>query len=365
MNRAIRQEQDLKKYLGFQADAEKAFFGLKLVFEPKSIRNLRANLLGMAYWLSLHNGKSGIVVLVRSQISKTRLLSEWELLKKSIHPSVISRYYLIFEEEGKFSSFSRELHTNQQAWIRDILKNKNQTEIKESSKPRKTVSAPAAYYNILKILINEWIFERGSVTSSWLMEVSGYSYPTVKKALDRMGSELKRSSSRSVQFDSFPKDEWAKLCAVSDEIQPLLQYSKPQLSESNFSEYIEKFQGQDDSTVALAGLHGLEYHFPEVDLPKASSLYIAVHQQNAESIDELMKSIDPELTRSIEGSHQKNVYVRIIETVDSFFSDEPDGFQIADPVHCLLDLVDAGQTAFVDSCLRSIEQRHLQENLAI
>src|SRR5262249_58161224 len=82
-----------------------------------------------------------------------------------------------------------------------------------------------AYYEILRILIHQWLLGKGPVAINWLMETSGTSYPTVSKSLSRLDHCLNRHSDRSVELRFFPRDEWARLLAVSGDVRDTMSFS--------------------------------------------------------------------------------------------------------------------------------------------
>ena len=67
-----------------------------------------------------------------------------------------------------------------------------------ASKVSRTPRSSEAYYDILRILIHQWMRQAGPMTSKWIAETAGCTYPTVAAALERLEKYLTRQSDRSV-----------------------------------------------------------------------------------------------------------------------------------------------------------------------
>jgi hypothetical protein len=81
-----------------------------------------------------------------------------------------------------------------------------------------------ASQDVLRLLVHQWMLGKGPATIKWLMQTSGYTYPTVAKGVDQLGFYLKRDRG-GVELKQFPRDEWVRLLAVSDAARQTVRFT--------------------------------------------------------------------------------------------------------------------------------------------
>lgn len=176
---------------------------------------------------------------------------------------------------------------------------------------------------------------------SSLMEISGTSHPTVSRSLERFDHYLKRHSDRSAELRSFPREEWARLLAVSDEVRGTVRFadrSGQARSPESLLRRLRKIGGQD---VAVGGVLGAKHYQPSLDLVGNPRLDISIHSGRKTADLSFVERLDPGLEKTVKRDESPTLVIHTIRRAASLFQHGEDSLPWADPVECLLDLHEA------------------------
>jgi hypothetical protein len=201
------------------------------------------------------------------------------------------------------------------------------------AKPRES------FYAILEVLLHQWLLGKGPMTSEWLMKTVGCSYPTVAAGLRRLESSLLRHSDRRVELRYFPRDEWARLLAVSDEFRSTTRFAdssgQPRSSPDFLVNRLKRLQRSD---IAVGGVLGARHYQSDLDLVGTPRLDLSLHCRG-KSVDwNFVKELDPALRETKRRDEPAPLVIHLVHRASSLFQSGEDRLQWADPVECLLDL---------------------------
>lgn len=201
---------------------------------------------------------------------------------------------------------------------------------------------PCHAYEIFKILVNRWFQGKGPLAINELEDKVGCTYPTVAKALNEMAGDLRRSSSRGVELESFPKQRWAAYLAQGDAVRQTFRFAdrsgQPRAAEGLIRR-IARLR-QSDQTLALGGVAGARAHFPNLDLLGLPRVDLTLHCPKDRVDLTFLARIDPALKPCTEREASPALVIHVLRRRESGFT-ERDELPLADPVECLLDLHEA------------------------
>ena len=166
---------------------------------------------------------------------------------------------------------------------------------------------------------------------------SGYSFPIIKPSLNKLEIHLRRYSNHSAELKSFPRGDWFKLLAVSDNIRFTMGYyaHRPRTVETLLERILEK----PDRDVAFGGIIGARHYFPGIDLIGTHRLDLTVHNWDGDKTSRFIRMLDPGLKKVRSGEIPQVVLHNLFRPESFFIRD--DDFPVADEVECLLDLHEA------------------------
>ena len=312
---------------GYRPDGQWHDVWVEVKFETHSIRNLRASLLGLAYWLTNNPTSRGLLVLVDSRITEERLQGEWKLAQQTLRPEVLQRMAVAFAKNKQYVGLPRDLGDDFRVWLDQLV-------LRESheGKPRES------FYAILEVLLHQWLLGKGPMTSKWLMKTVGCSYPTVAASLRRFESSLLRHSDRRVELRYFPKDEWARLLAVSDEVRSTTRFADRSGQPRSPDSLLNRLKRLEHSEIAVGGVVGARHYQPDLDLVGTPRLDLSLHCR-AKNVDlDFVKQLDPALQETKRRDEPAPLVIHLVRRARSLFEPGEGGLQWADPVECLLDL---------------------------
>jgi hypothetical protein len=190
---------------------------------------------------------------------------------------------------------------------------------------------------ILKLLIHRWLTSGNAVTADWLAKTGGCSYPAVARALRPLGGLVERTSDRRILLRWFPKDEFARLVAVSDRARSTVRFADPSGQPRSIKAHIRRLEKLAPPGLAIGGVLGALHGFPSLDIVGAPRLPVTDPLQPATLVAHAVRHADP------------------------LFVPRQGGLAWADPVECLLDLhearLDMQASQFLDH-LQSIRHWH-------
>ena len=217
--KTLRFECPIENFPGFRADAVLGDTVFEVIVESKDARRLRTALIEMARVATADNVRRVILVLEEPTITESRLHAEWKGAASVIRPEIFARLSLAIHQSGKWTGIPVPPAPDELSVLEEIL----QHEI--SRRPISASRSSEAHHEILRILVHQWLLGKGPIAVNSLMEISGTSHPTVARALERFDHYLKRHSDRSVELRIFPREDWARLLAVSDDVRGTVKRS--------------------------------------------------------------------------------------------------------------------------------------------
>lgn len=271
-----------------------------------------------------------MLVLVDSRITEERLLEERQRAEQALHPDVMNHLTVALARDNKYIGLPPDLGDDFRTWLDQLI-----LEQSHEGKPR------ASFYAIFQILLHQWLLGQGSMTSDWIMKTAGCSYPTVRDALRRLDHYLLRHSNRRVELRYFPKDEWARLLAVSDNVRSTTRFAdrsgQPRLPES----HLRRLEKLNISNLAVGGVIGAKHYYPNLDLVGTPRLDLSLHCPGRSMDLSFIEKLDPALKKVEDPLQPVNLAVHAVRRKESFFEPGEGVLYWADPVECLLDLQEA------------------------
>lgn len=296
----------------------------------RAIRTLRASLLSLAYALGGSAKREAYLVLVNPGISEERLRAEWEAALLALSGPVRKRLHLITVRAGRFVGLPDAPPKMIQEYVSDL--------IDREYRPGTILRRPDYFFVVLTILVNQWLRKGGPVSTRWLMETAGCSYPTASKALKRLGRAVKRHPYRRVELDRFPKDAWKQLLAVSDDVRQTTRFIDQSGQPRSPEVLLSRFRNLRRPEVAVGGSLGARRWQPNLDLVGNPRLDLSIHCPGNRLDLGFVRKLDPALAPAETTFEQATLVVHVVRQAVPTFQLGPDGVNWASPVECLLDL---------------------------
>jgi hypothetical protein len=320
--------------------------------ETDAVSTIRSALLKLAYAVTDRGQTTrGILLVIDPKISDERLDDEEKYAKKVLEPGITKRLGIVVYQNGEL----RGLPDGMPIAVRREL-----GRLAGAEQPKKgtKIHSGAAFYEIFKILVHQWLLDKGPMTAVWLANTAGCTYPTVATALQRLGSTIKRHSDRRIELAHFPREEWAQLVAVSNQARSTARFAdrsgQPRSTESLHrrmtDRYLAAIRGESPSPesllghvaklelsdIAVGGVFGAKHYYPSLDLTRSPRVDLTIHGNRVDW--GFVERLDPALKRTQDQNDPANLVVHFVRRHDSLFDKGDDGVNWADPVECLLDL---------------------------
>ena len=335
----IQFECPVENFRGFRADAATGDTFYQVLMEPKDARRLRTALMEMGRVATSDKARRVVLVLEEPAITESRLREEWQGAGLVIRPELFSRLALAIRQSGTWSGIPVPPVTKEIPVLEEILRH----EI--SRRPAPAGRNSEAHYEILRILIHQWLLGRGPLAIHSLMKISGTSHPTVSRSLERLGHYIKRHSDRSVELRMFPRDEWARLLAVSDNVRGTVRFADRSGQPRSPESLLRRLRQHPAPDIAVGGVLAAKHYQPAFDLIGNPRLDLCFHSGRKATDLSLFEGLDPGLERTRSRDESPTLVVHTIRRAESLFQPGDGGLPWADPVECLLDLHEAGLEA--------------------
>lgn len=295
-----------------------------------AVSNLRTALIQLAYDLTEGNPqRRGLLVLVDPKITEERLAAEWQNARRALRTEVMDRLGLVVFKGDQFRGIPNDPDPEIRSQLEKILRD-------QAGCRRVRIHSGAAFYEIFKIIIHQWLMEKGPMTALWLAKTAGCTYPTVRDALQRLGSTVKRHSDRRIELAYFPREEWAGLVAASNQARSTMRFAdrsgQPRSPESR----LRRLEKIEQPNLAVGGVFGAKHYYPNLNLVGSPRLDLTIHGNRADL--SFVERLDPALRRVQDPNEPANLAIHFVRRHDSLFEPRPEGLLWADPVECLLDL---------------------------
>ena len=314
------------------------------------LRSVRVGLMHLAFEMSQRPKAHGYLVLPDTTITFERLGDEWMRAISVFQPDLVKRMNLCVRRGDGFVGFpDEELDRGVQKLLAKYLSAKSTP---ETSRP----SRRDASFVVLKILIHHWLTQGGPVTTRWLSDTAGFSYPTVASALAGLGSLIERKSDRRVLLRWFPRDQFARLVAVSERARGTVRFADRSAQPRAPEAHVRRLEKLRPPNVAIGGVIGAAHYFPELDLAGVPRLDLSQHVSDGSPNLAFVEKLDPALKLVDDPLEPATVVIHQVRHASSLFTAREGGLQWADPVECLLDLHEAHLDGQATQFLRALER---------
>lgn len=318
--------------------------------ETHGSRNLRASLLGLAYWLAGHPENRGLLLLVGSRITENRLQEERQLAARVVRPEVMRRLIIASGGDGRYVGLPQDLGDDFREWLDRLVSRES-----PRCRPRET------YYAILQILLHRWVLGEGPLTRKSLGDMAGCSYPTVAVTLNRLGPYLGQGPSRRVELMHFPREEWTRMLAVSDRIRETARFAAASGEVRSPEAHLRRLEQMGLDNVGIGGVLGARHYYRELDLVGTPRLDLSLHCPGRHIGLDFIQKLDPALRRVDSSLEPANVIVHAVRRKEAFFTPRSGGLQWADQVECLMDLHEAHLERQAKEFLRALEAQRARQ----
>lgn len=330
-------------------------WAVDLQVRAHSLRELRATLMAMAYWLTEHEDHRGLVLLIGSRLSRNRVAEELKRARRALRPGVSGRIHVLSTpEKGKVGTVAAELHLDEGdqhafgSWIEDL--------VATASRPRKPRNSLDL---VFEVVLNQWMLNKGPMTTKWIMKTTGLSYPPVATALKKLEPAIKRHSNRSVELAHFPRQEWSRYLSAAERAGLGYRYQPHSKLARSPDAMLDRVESLNYPGIAISGVHAARHYHPDIDLVGTPRLDLCIHSPQGKADVDFVDSLDPAL-QFVSGRSEgaPALVVWPIYRDASLFESNPEGKPWADPVSCLLALHDARLESQAGEFLNQILASH-------
>jgi len=311
-------------------DVESPTLAVEVKRHLAGARGLRDALALLAGFLAKNPGKHGVLLLLDPRITTQRVHEEQSWLGEALRAKIADRLRVIVVRGGHFEE--KQVALSQMDW--GLLEQLAAKETEDSS----DLPRPDLQSEVLRVLVLQWLRSGGPVTSRWLQETVGCNYRTVAAALGRLGSAVKRYSSRQVELKYFPKEEWMKLLATSDSARATRRYADRSDQPRSPESLLRRLRSLKRSDLAVGGVLGARHYYADLDLIGTPRLDVCVHSPEGRAQLDFVRRLDPALQETSESDSPARLVLHFVRREESLFEEDPSGLRWADPVECLLDL---------------------------
>jgi hypothetical protein len=324
----------------FRADAILGDGVFEVLVDPRDLRRLRATFMELArVCASTSQDRRGILILDEPQISEETLYREWDYLRIITRPEIFDRMSLVLRREEHPIKLYPDLTQAEQDSIEAVAEHKRLLSLRPARRPSE------AFFDVLRVLLIHWIRKTGPLTSKQLCAESGFTYPTIATALEKLESHLTRHSDRRVELHSFPKDAWFKLVAQSEKVRASQGYADRSGRPRSPEALLDRLRGIHGPDIGVGGVLGARHYLPGLDLAGTPRLDLVFHtgkrkMRKPNDIARILRKLDPAL-KPAEPGEPCQLVIHTLFRPESFFTDTDNGPPWADEVECLLDLHDS------------------------
>lgn len=324
-------EPQLGNRLGFRVDALIGHSVFEVLADLRDIRHFRSTLMGLAKILLVDSRFRGILVLKEPQISEDRLHEEWRGIEPLFRPEILDRITLVIRREGTPDGVIGTLTDIEKNSIEPVCEGARQRAFRPMRRPSE------AFFDILRVLLVHWFRKSGPLTSKELAEETGFTYPTIANALERLEPRLIRHSDRRVELSAFPKEAWFQLVAQADKARASQGFVDPSGRPRPPEALLDRLRDLGRNDIAVSGVFGARHYLPGLDLVGTPRLDLVVHARRMVGPPTFLRRLDPALKPAGRGEPCK-VVVHTLFRPEPLFSQPENGIHWADEVECLLDL---------------------------
>lgn len=330
----LRFDAQIAAVPGFRADAILGGKIFEVLVEPRDLRRIRAALMDMARVAAATRARKVVLVLEEPHITHARLRDEWDGAASVVRPALFARLSLAIRRSGQWSGAPSPPTKTEIVVLEEVVTHTL------SEQPLRSTKGSEAHYEILRILLNRWLLDQGPIAINVLMTLSGNSHPTVARALNKLSHYLKRHTDRSVELRFFPRDEWARLVALADEVRTTVRFEDRSGKPRSPASLLRRLQKLEREDIAVGGVAGARHYQRSLDLIGNPRLDLSLHCSGKAMDLAFIQQLDPGLARTTRRDAEPTLVMHAVRRAHTLFERSEDGQQYADPVDCLLDLHD-------------------------
>jgi len=328
-------ETTLKRPLpgsGYQPDFEWDDTVVEVKSDPHSFRSLRSGLLQLAYYLAEQPKRRGLLLLGDPRISDTALREEWQLAERALKSDLLARLAVAVTRGDDLVVIAGRLAPGLREQVAEMV-------AQEARTPQ--VRTQSASELVFLVLLLHWFRRSGPMTTQYLMQAVGCSYPTVANALRGLHNWIRRDSDRRIQLWGFPAEHWQQAVAARERVHPVVRFVDRSGQRRSPDALLKRAAGLDIAELAVGGVIAARHYYPELDLRGASRLDLTLHAGKGNANLSFVERLDPGLQRTNDRGEPVALAVHVLGTRGAFFKTVGDGLPLADEVDCLLSLHDA------------------------
>ena len=304
-------------------------------------------LMQLAYEMAQKPDAWGFLVLPDVAITVDRLRDEWQRVAAILRPDLLDRLTLCVGDRDHLIGIPRDPDGRTQRFLSKYFA--------AERSPR--LSRGDASFVILKILLHQWLTVGDPVTTDWLAQTAGYSYPTVANALAGLGSLIERQTNRKISLRWFPRDQFAHMLATSDRARGTARFADRSAQPRSPESHVRRLEKLKIPYLAIGGVLGAAHYFPDLDLAGVPRLDLSQWDSGEGLNLAFIEQLDPALQRVRDPLEPATVVVHQVRHANSLFRLREGGLRWADPVECLLDLHEAHLATQAAQFLKALEHK--------
>ncbi|MFT7553413.1 MAG: hypothetical protein ACI9BV_003747 [Rhodothermales bacterium] len=295
----------------------------------QAMRDLRSAVLEMAIRVEKSQKNTlGILILNEPLINLARLTAEWRSIRSLLRKDVARKVVVLAVYDGSAAFLGPQEEDSP-----DL------SQIMPMLSPRSKDRRPLGHYTIAKVLLRRWLLRKPPITQKTLGQISGYSSPTVSKAVHKMASYLRVGSAGKLELTSFPRQMWHELVTNSVTARQTVLFTDVSRRPRSSAYLLRRLSDLEAPGRAIGGVLAAEYWHPKFDLAGIPRLDICVHSPRGGHTVDFIRELDPGLEEVKSSSASVSVAVHGVfepEMTSQMHSEMK--LPVADPVECLLDL---------------------------
>jgi hypothetical protein len=305
---------------------------IKVIDGVRATRTLRAELMSLAADAASSPRHRVVLGLTDPRITEDRLEREWQAAARALRPDVLERMSLsALFSDGRSRVFGKPVTEALCKVAAEAPRSPNLVRLPQAD----------SFFVVFKLLAYAWITGRGPVTTRWIMGAADCSYPTAAVALKRLGALVVRHPNRRVELRPLRREEWSRLLSRWDESRASMRFADRSGQPRPATALLVRLQGARPPGVAVGGVGGAKHYHPDLDLVGLPRLDLSVHCPGREVDISFVERLDPALKLAADAHEPAQLVVHFVRHGDPLFVARPDGLLIADPVECLLDLLES------------------------
>lgn len=304
---------------------------LDVQLHPQGVRDLHATFLRMAQEVARNRRVSqAILAAWMPRPTDDRIAREWKATLDLFKPAIADRLAMVIIRPDRTQVLDDDKDVRR---IGEILRG-HLGRIEVSAREPKD-----AFFEIVKVLLNHRLRQRGPMAIGELMRRTGTSYPTVAEALRKLekAQELARRSNRSVELSRFPEKTWAEILARSETLRRSRFYADGSGRRIAPLDLFRRLAPA--KSLAVGGVQAARRWDSRFDLNGLPRLDVTVHLPQGVGDFGFVERLDPALKRVDPGSGGIVLAVHPLRReVPDFEKNSKGKIDWADPVETLLDL---------------------------